>query len=100
MRRFYLAGLFSGFIGGLLAAYVLAHVGRVMTGGNVSAGPIAAQQQVLSAQRIQLIDSTGKTRAELAMSRDGGPGSFFTIRREETGSSSDCIHRRRVNIHS
>jgi len=77
MRRFYLAGLFSGFIGGLLAAYVLAHVGRVMTGGNVSAGPIAAQQQVLSAQRIQLIDSNGRTRAELAMSRDGGPGLFF-----------------------
>lgn len=77
MRRFYLAGLFSGFIGGLLAAYVLAHVERVSTSGDPSAGPIAKHQQVLSAQRIQLIDSTGTVRAELAISTDGGPGIFF-----------------------
>ena len=77
MRRFYLAGLFSGFIGGLLAAYVLAHVERVRTSGDPSAGQVATHQQVLSAQRIQLIDSTGRARAELAISADGGPGIFF-----------------------
>jgi len=77
MRRFYLAGLFSGFIGGLLATYVLAHVERVSTSGGLSPGPIATHQEVLSAQRIQLIDSTGRARAELAMSPAGGPGIFF-----------------------
>lgn len=77
MRRFYLVGLFSGFIGGLLAAYVLAHVERVSTSMDLSAGPISTHQEVLSAQRIQLIDSTGRARAELAMSPNGGPGIFF-----------------------
>ena len=52
MRRFYLAGLFSGFIGGLLAAYVVVHVERTSTSGNLSAGPIVTHQEVLSAQRI------------------------------------------------
>jgi len=76
MRKFYLAGLFSGFIGGVLAASVLGYIERAATTVNVSAEPIAAHE-VLSAQRIQLVDSTGSARAELAMSPNGGPGIFF-----------------------
>ena len=77
MRKFYLAGLFSGFIGGLLAACVLAYVGRVGTRVDLSAEPSTTHQELLSAQRIQLIDSSGRARAELAMSPNGGPGIFF-----------------------
>lgn len=77
VRKFYLAGLLSGFIGGLLAAYVLVHVERVSTRVDLSPEPIATHQGVLSAQRFQLIDSSGRARAELAMSPNGGPGIFF-----------------------
>jgi len=77
MRKFYLTGLLSGFLGGLFAAYILAHVERVRTSVDPSPEAIAKQQEVLSTQRIQLIDATGRVRAELAMSRDGGPGIFF-----------------------
>ena len=77
MRKIYLAGLLSGFVGGILAAYVLAHVERVSTRMDLSAEPIATHQDVLSAHRIQLIDSAGRARAELAMSPNGGPGVFF-----------------------
>jgi len=77
MGKFYLAGLLSGFIGGLFGAYVLTHVERGATGVRLPTAPIATQQQVISAQRIRLMDADGRARAELAMSQDGGPGIFF-----------------------
>jgi len=77
MGKFYLAGLLSGFIGGLFGAYVLTHVERGATGVHLPTAPIATQQQVISAQRIRLMDADGRARAELAMSQDGGPGIFF-----------------------
>jgi len=78
MFKFYVAGLFSGFIGGLLGAYILAHLdGRVGAAMHLPAAPTATQQEVVSAQRIRLIDATGMARAELAMSPNGGPGIFF-----------------------
>ncbi len=77
MGKFYLAGLFSGFIGGLLGAYVLAHVERVGSAVHLPAEPVATQQEVVSAQRIRLIDASGRERAELAISPSGGPGIFF-----------------------
>src|SRR5260370_29562107 len=78
IRKFYLAGVLSGFIGGLLGAYVLAHLDEhVGTGVHLAAAPTATQQEFVSARRIRLIDATGMARAELAMSPDGGPGIFF-----------------------
>src|SRR5260370_8292865 len=78
IRKFYLAGVLSGFIGGLLGAYVLAHLDEhVGTGVDLAAAPTATQQEFVSARRIRLIDATGMARAELAMSPDGGPGIFF-----------------------
>jgi len=64
MRRFFLASLLSGFIGGPLGAYL-------------AAPPTATQQEVVSARRIMLVDASGRVRAELAMSQNGGPGIFF-----------------------
>ncbi len=79
MTKTYLAGALSGFVGGLLGAYVLGHLDH---GGSpaLAASPSAAtmqQQDVVSARRIRLLDSSGKARAELAMSQGGGPGLFF-----------------------
>jgi hypothetical protein len=77
MRNSYLVGVFSGFVGGLLGAYVLGHPERVKTWAPVAAAAAATQQEVVSARRIRLVDASGRARAELAMSPDGGPGIFF-----------------------
>jgi hypothetical protein len=76
MRRFYLASLLSGFIGGPLGAYALGHPERTGTDVHLTA-PTATQPDVVSARRILLVDATGRVRAELAMSPNGGPGIFF-----------------------
>jgi hypothetical protein len=74
MNKHYFGGLLSGFFGGLLGALVTAHAG----GATVSfPAPPAAVQDVVSASRIHLVDAAGRTRAELAMSPDGGPALFF-----------------------
>ena len=77
MRNPYLVGVFTGFVGGLMGAYVLGHLERISTWAPLAAAVAATQQNVVSAGRIQLLDSAGRTRAELAMSADGGPGIFF-----------------------
>lgn len=74
MNKPYMAGLLSGFVGGMLGAYVLVNGQRAAV--SPGAEP-ASVQQVISASRIRLLDATGKARAELAMSPDGGPGLFF-----------------------
>jgi hypothetical protein len=74
MNKTYVAGLASGFLGGILGALVLSHFG---SGLGVSPASAAPAQDTLSASRIRLLDSTGRARAELAMSPDGGPGLFF-----------------------
>jgi hypothetical protein len=74
MSKQYLAGVLSGFVGGLLGAYVLVNSERAPL---LRQGEPAAALDVISASRIRLLDATGKARAELAMSPDGGPGLFF-----------------------
>jgi hypothetical protein len=74
MRRFYFVSLLSGLIGGPLGAHLLTSADR-MTAPQRLAAP--APQDVVSARRILLVDATGKVRAEVAMSSDGGPGIFF-----------------------
>jgi hypothetical protein len=74
MNKHYFAGVLSGFVGGMLGAYVLVNGERATL--LPQAKPTAAQE-VISASRIRLLDATGRARAELAMSPDGGPGLFF-----------------------
>jgi hypothetical protein len=77
MRNSYLVGVVSGFVGGLLGAYFLGHPERVTTWAPLAGAAAATQPDVISARRIQLLDASGRARAELAMSPDGGPGIFF-----------------------
>ncbi len=73
MNKTYVAGLMSGFLGGMMGAFVLAHLGLPL----ISPAAAAPAQEMISAGRIRMVDATGRTRAELAMSPDGGPGLFF-----------------------
>ena len=80
MNKNYLAGMLSGFVGGMLGAYVLAHLGLSFLPRQAAATAQAASTpapNVVSARRIRLLDATGRARAEIAMSPDGGPGLFF-----------------------
>ena len=72
MRKHYVLGAFVGFLAGLAGTYVVSRI----DGGAISLAR-AASQEVVSARRVQLVDSAGRTRAILAMSPDGGPGLFF-----------------------
>ena len=80
MNKHYFAGVLSGFVGGVLGAYVLVNAERATL--VAQAKPTA--QEVISASRIRLLDATGRARAELAMSADGGPGLFFFDTRGRT----------------
>ena len=72
MTKTYLAGLASGFLGGIMGALVLGHLGL-----GLSQASAAAAQDVISASRIRMLDAGGRTRAELAMAPDGAPALFF-----------------------
>jgi hypothetical protein len=70
MRSATFAGIFAGFVGGLLGAAILGHF------SGAGAAPQPARQAI-DAATIRLVDARGKVRAELAMSPDGGPALFF-----------------------
>jgi len=74
MSKMYFAGLVSGFLGGILGAFALAHFG---SGVGISSAIAAPAQDVISASRIRMLDASGRTRAELAMAPDGAPALFF-----------------------
>lgn len=73
MNTTYVAGLVSGFLGGMMGAFVLAHTSVA----SLIAPASAAAQDVVSASKIRLLDASGRTRAELAMAPDGAAGLFF-----------------------
>jgi hypothetical protein len=77
MSNTYLAGALSGFVGGMLGAYVVGHFAHVGPGPRPAQTAAPVTQADVAAGRIRLVDETGRTRAELAMSPDGGPGLFF-----------------------
>src|SRR3984957_8772076 len=58
-------------MGGITGAFVFGQLGSEVPRA------AAAAQDVISASRIRLLDTTGRARAELAMSPDGAPGLFF-----------------------
>jgi len=78
MTKTLFAGILAGLIGGIAGAFLLLHGDRVppLVSPATAAGA-ARSQEVVTASRIQLVDASGKVRAELAMSLDGGPALFF-----------------------
>jgi hypothetical protein len=76
MAKTFIAGILAGAIGGLVGAYLLTQLDRNHAGASTALAA-AAPASVVAAARIQLVDSSGKVRAELAMSQDGGPALFF-----------------------
>jgi|SRR5271166_3015363 len=74
MNKTYAACALWGFIGGIIGAYFPGHV---QLRSLLPQAAAATAQDVVSANRIRLIDPTGRARAELAISTDGGPGLFF-----------------------
>jgi hypothetical protein len=66
------SGIVGGLIGGLGVAELAPHALQNGVVQPVTAAPARAQE-VLTAGRIELRDASGKLRAELAMSADGGP---------------------------
>ena len=76
MTKTIVAGVVGGLAGGLLAAVFVMLVSR---GGAPASAFVAATrtQNLISANRLQLVDSSGKLRAELALAADGGPALFF-----------------------
>jgi len=77
MTKTFFAGILAGLIGGIAGAFLLVHLtqGPALVSSASAAG--ARSQEVVAANRIQLVDASGKVRAELAMSLDGGPALFF-----------------------
>jgi hypothetical protein len=77
MKTSHLAGILSGFAGGLLGACVLGILGQGSAVVSPATAATTPQQDVITASRIRMVDAGGKVRAELAMARDGGPALFF-----------------------
>jgi hypothetical protein len=73
MNKTFVAAVLSGLFGGIAGAYWFALFGAPKLVPRAE----AAAERVVTANRIVLTDTTGRPRAELAMSPDGGPGLFF-----------------------
>jgi hypothetical protein len=76
MKITLVAGMLAGLIGGMAGTYLFngADRGQFVPAAMAASTP---QQDVITAGRIRLVDAGGKVRAELAISKDGGPALFF-----------------------
>jgi hypothetical protein len=77
MNRTVLAAIAGGLIGGLTNAVLMVHAPRQGLLAQTATAAPTPPGDVLVASRIELRDASGKLRAELAMSADGGPALFF-----------------------
>jgi hypothetical protein len=77
MNRTLLAGIVGGLVGGLATAELTVHTPQKGVAVQTASTAPAHPQDVLAASRIELRDASGKLRAELALSADGGPALFF-----------------------
>jgi len=77
MGKTYLAGVISGLAGGVMGAWLLGHAGGPALPAPAAAVVATAPHEAISARRIELVDGSGRRRAEMALSPDGGPALFF-----------------------
>ena len=73
MKKTYIVCALCGLIGGIVGANFPGQQLRSL----LPQAAAASAQDVISASRIRLVDPTGRARAELATSPDGGAGLFF-----------------------
>jgi hypothetical protein len=74
IKKTFFAAVLGGLIGGIAGAGLAIHLAP----GATAVQPVPAHPQaIVSASRIELRDTDGRVRAELAMSADGGPALFF-----------------------
>jgi hypothetical protein len=77
IKKTFFAAVLGGLIGGIAGAALAIHLARGATAVQPAIAVPAHPQAVVSASRIELRDTDGRVRAELAMSADGGPALFF-----------------------
>jgi hypothetical protein len=77
MTKTFFAGVVTGMIGGIVGAFLVIHLDPSRIMPSTASAATTHAQDVISANRIRLMDAGGKVRAELATSGDGGPALFF-----------------------
>jgi hypothetical protein len=77
MTKTFFAGVVTGMIGGVVGAFLVIHLDPSRTMPSPASAATTHPQDVISTNRIRLMDAGGKVRAELATSGDGGPALFF-----------------------
>ena len=77
MTNTFVAGVVAGLVGGVVGAFLFTRLDHALNTAPPAYAPMARRTDIVSANRIQLIDSRGKVRAEFALSADNGPGLFF-----------------------
>lgn len=77
MNRTILAAILGGIVGGGAGADLTLHAFHSAVLAPAVAAEAMRPRDVLVSNRIELRDASGRLRAELALSADGGPGLFF-----------------------
>src|SRR5271170_8025016 len=77
MANTFVAGAVAGLIGGLAGAFLITRLDHGRAMATPAYAPMPRRAEIVSANRIQLVDLSGKVRAEFAMTPDNGPALFF-----------------------
>ena len=77
MANTFIAGAAAGLIGGVAGAFLFTRLDHGRATATPAYVPMSRRADIVSANRIQLIDLSGKVRAEFAMTPDNGPALFF-----------------------
>ena len=85
MNKAYMAGMASGFLGGIVGAVFIGHLSLSSVIPRASA---ASSQLVVVAIRIRLFDPTASARARISLCPVGGPRSVSALGRSAAGGSA------------
>jgi hypothetical protein len=77
MANTFAAGAVAGLIGGVAGAFLFSRFDHAWPRATPAYVPMSRRAEIVSANRIQLVDPGGKVRAEFAMTPDNGPALFF-----------------------
>ena len=73
MANTFIAGTAAGLIGGVVGAFLFTRLDHGRATATPAYAPMPRRAEIVSANRIQLMDAGGKVRAEFAMTADNGP---------------------------